>query len=107
MCSFDRIQRGNYFGGEPIARAEVEVRVRKLKNGKAVAKDEITGEIRSGGNYSDRLDLNMDFESGVVHEDWKPAMIVLNYRDISLISVVGKILSGILVDRFHSNWGFD
>ena len=42
-----------------------------------------------------------------MHEDWKPAMIVLNYRDISLISVVGKILSGILVDRFHSNWGFD
>ena len=32
MCSFDRVWRVNYFGGEPIRRTEVEVRVRKLKN---------------------------------------------------------------------------
>ena len=25
MCGFDEIQRSNYFGGEPIGRAEVEV----------------------------------------------------------------------------------
>ena len=25
MCGFDGIQRGNYFRGEPIGRAEVEV----------------------------------------------------------------------------------
>ena len=37
------IRRGNYFGGEPIGRAEVEVRVGKLKNGKVAGKDEITG----------------------------------------------------------------
>ena len=24
MCGFDGIRRGNYFGGEPIGRAEVE-----------------------------------------------------------------------------------
>ena len=36
MCGFDGIQRGNYYEGEPIGRAEVEVRVGKLKN-------EITG----------------------------------------------------------------
>ena len=40
MCGFDGIQRGNYFEGEPIGRAEVEVRVGKLKNGKAAGKDE-------------------------------------------------------------------
>ena len=34
MCSFDGIRRGNYFEGEPIGRAEVEVRVGKLRNGK-------------------------------------------------------------------------
>ena len=39
MCDFDRIQRGNYLGGKPTGRAEVEVRVGKLKNGKAVGKD--------------------------------------------------------------------
>ena len=45
MCGFDGIQKGNYFGGEPIGRAEVEVRVRMLKNGKAAGGDEITGEV--------------------------------------------------------------
>ena len=35
MCGFDRIWRGNYFRGEPIGRAEVEVKVGKLKNGRA------------------------------------------------------------------------
>ena len=34
MCGFDRIWRGNYFGGEPIGRGEVKVRVGKFKNGK-------------------------------------------------------------------------
>ena len=45
MCSFGGIRRGKYFGGEPIGRVEVEVRVAKLKNGKAAGKDEITGEM--------------------------------------------------------------
>ena len=35
MCDFDGIRKDNYFGGEPIGRDEVEVRVGKLKNGKA------------------------------------------------------------------------
>ena len=34
-CGFNGAQRDNYFGGESIRRTEVEVRVRKLKNGKA------------------------------------------------------------------------
>ena len=41
MCGFDRIQKGNYFGGEPIGKAEIKVKVGKLKN----EKDEITREI--------------------------------------------------------------
>ena len=50
MSSFDGIRRGNYFGREPIGRAEVEVRVGKLKDGKAAGKNEITGGIiKSGG----------------------------------------------------------
>ena len=49
----------------------------KLKNRKATGKDEITGEIIEGG--SDRVVdwiwrlSNMDFESGVVPEDWRSA----------------------------------
>ena len=50
MCGFDGIQRGNYFLGKPIERAEVGVRVGKLKNGKAASKDKITGEMIKGGD---------------------------------------------------------
>ena len=34
MHDFDGIRRGNYFGGELIARADVYVRVGKLRNAK-------------------------------------------------------------------------
>ena len=44
ICGFDGIHRGNSFGREIAGRAEVEMRVGKLKNGKAVGKDEITGK---------------------------------------------------------------
>ena len=55
----------------------------------------------------------MDFESGVVPEDWRSAVIIplyklkgeksecKNYRGISLLSMVGKIYVGIPVDRVH------
>ena len=43
ICGFDGIQESNYFGVELIGRTELEVRVGKLKNGKAASKDEVTG----------------------------------------------------------------
>ena len=115
MCGFDGIRRGNYFGGKLIERAEVEVRVGKLKNEKAAGKDEITGEMIKGEgdrvvNWVWRL-CNMAFDSGAVPEDCRSAVIVLlykakrerteckNYRGISLLSVIGKIYAGILVGR--------
>ena len=49
LCGFDRIRKVNYFGGEPIGRGGVEVRVGKFKNGKATGKDENTGEMIRGG----------------------------------------------------------
>ena len=75
MCGFDKIRRGNYFGGEPTGRAKVEVRVGKLKNGKAAGKGEITGEMIKGGgdwvvDWTWRV-CNMAFESGVVPEVWR------------------------------------
>ena len=79
MRSFDGIWSGNNFGGEPIGRAEVEVRVGKLMNGLSAGKDGITGEVIKGG--SDRVVdwiwrlCNMAFESGVVPKDWKSAVI--------------------------------
>ena len=69
----------------------------KLKNGKATGKDEVRGEIiKCGDNmmidWIWRLHY-MAFESGGVPEDCS------NYRGISLLSVAGKIYTGILVDR--------
>ena len=40
MCAFDDIQRGS----------EVEVRLGKLKNGKALGKDDVTRDMVNGGS---------------------------------------------------------
>ena len=111
MCGFDRIRRGNYFGGKPIGRAEVEVGMGKLKNGKAAVKDEITRKMIKGGgdrvvDWIWRL-CNTPFERGVVPENWRSAVIVPMYKgkgvwteckSYRLFSVVKKIYAGILVE---------
>ena len=97
---------------EPIRRTEIEVRMGKLKNGKAAGKDEVTGEIVKG--ISDMaLDwiwrlCNMAFESGVMPKELGSAVTVppykgkgersecKNYRGINYM--VGKIYVGILVE---------
>ena len=100
---------GHYFGGRPIRRTEVEVRVGKLKKGKVSCKDEVVGEMRKGrGNrmvdWMWRL-CNMAFGSGVVPGDWRSTVLewkeCSNYRGISLLSVVEKIYAGILVNKVH------
>ena len=53
MCSFDGIQRGNYFGGKPVGKVEVESISSRM--------DEITGEMIKGEGGG------VDFES----EDWR------------------------------------
>ena len=115
VCGFDGIRRNGYFGNEAISKEEVRGRVRKLKNGKAAGIDEITGEmIKNGGerviDWIWKL-CKKAFEEGVVPMDWRRAVIVplykgkgekgncRNYRGISLLSVVGKVYAGILVDR--------
>ena len=63
MCGFDGIRRGKYIGGEEIGRAEFEVRVGKLKNGKAAGKYEITGEIiKGGGNDGEVVEGEHDIQ---------------------------------------------
>ena len=77
MCGFD-----NYFEREPIGKANAEVRVEKLMNGKATGKDEITGEMIKGDRVVDwiwRL-CNMTFESGIVPEGWRSAVNVHLYK---------------------------
>ena len=73
MCSFDGVQGGNYFRGEPIRRFEEEVKVGKLKNGKVAGKDEVIREkIKDGGDIVVHMICkmcDMAFESGVVPKD--------------------------------------
>ena len=62
MCAFDGVQRGNYCRGE----------LRKVKNGKAASKDEITEE-RIKGRGEMVVDWNWSlcnkaFESGIMLE---------------------------------------
>ena len=104
MCGFDGIQRDNYFRGEPIGRAEVEVRMGKPKNGKAVGKDEITGEMVKG-----RVDRVMDWIWRLCNIAFESRVVLfhclrergLNCRGISLLSLVVKIYMGILVYRVY------
>ena len=83
MRGFDGILIGNYFGGEPIGRVEVEVRIGKHKNGKPVGRDEINGKIIKGGDdrvvdWIWRL-CDRAFDSGVVPED-RSAELVQQYK---------------------------
>ena len=50
MCGFDKVCRRKYVIGEPIRRAKVVVRGKKLKNGNNGGKDEVTGEMIKGGD---------------------------------------------------------
>ena len=117
MCGFDGVRRDNYLGGEQTRRTEFEVRVGKLKNGKAAGKDDITrGMIKGGSNrvvdWIWRL-CNMACDSDFVPKDGRSAVIVplykgkgertecSNYRSISLLSAVGKIYAGTLVEKFR------
>ena len=52
MYGFDGVQKVTYFGEEPVRRTKVEVRIGKLKNGKAAHKDEVTREMIKGGGYN-------------------------------------------------------
>ena len=49
ICGFNGDQSGNYCEGK-LNRTKVEVRVRKLKNGRATGKDEITGRVIKSGS---------------------------------------------------------
>ena len=49
ICSFDDVLKGNYLRGGLIRRIEVEVRMRKFKNGKAA--EEVIGRVINNWNH--------------------------------------------------------
>ena len=99
-----------------VTREEVEVAVRKLKNGKAPGSDEIVAElVKNGGQVM--VDwlwelLREVWRTKSVPQEWKNAILIPlhkkrsrkdcnNYRGIALLSVPGKVLSLILHSRLQ------
>ena len=97
-----------------IDRSEVREAIRGLRNGKAAGGDEIAAEWLKYGppeleEWLTKL-LQQVWRTGVVPQAWRDAIVIPlfkkkdrrvcdNYRGISLLSVVGKILTSILLKR--------
>ena len=101
--------------GSAVSFKEVEAAVSQMKNKKATGIDGVPGEVLKYGGvellkWLHRL-LGKVWDSERVPQDWKDAIVVSiyknkgprndcnSYRGISLLSVVGKVLGRILVNR--------
>ena len=99
-----------------VTREEVEKAMTKLKNGKASGNDSIAVELLKNGEEA-MVDWVTELVQEVwrtrqVPQEWKDAMLVPlfkkdrkiydNYRGISLLSVPGKLLALILLDRLQA-----
>ena len=100
-----------------VTREEVEQAVRKLQNCKAAGEDEIVAELLKNGGDA-MIDWLLEILQEVwktkqVPSEWKKAVLVPlhkkkdrktcdNYRSISLLSVPGKVLSLVLLDRLET-----
>ena len=104
--------------GKQISLDEVEKIVKRLKNGKASGVDGVVNEIlKFGGNnmYILLCELcKIIFEKEMVPDDWLEGIIFpiykdddrrhpLNYRGITLLSVVSKVYTSIINERL-SEW---
>ena len=100
-----------------LTREEVEQAVKKLQNGKAAGEDEIVAEmLKSGGEVM--IDWLLEILQEVwrtkqLPSEWKKSILVPvhkkkdrkvcdNYRGISLLSIPGKVLSLVLLDRLET-----
>jgi len=96
---------------------EVKVAIRRLKNGKAAGTDSITAELlKAGGEFSARKMhelLNRIWEYEKIPGSWRQGLIIKlpkkgnlkeckNSRGITLLSVAGKILGRIIIDRIRN-----
>ena len=97
-----------------ISREEIRKVIKNMKNNKAAGIDKIIPELLKGVD-DQKLDviellLNLIFEKGVFPEEWTLGVITIlfkdgetndlnNYRGITLLSMLGKILVGVLNNR--------
>ena len=101
-----------------ISLEEVWEAVNEMKSGKAPGLDGFPVEcLKKGGmavlEWLVRL-LNLSFDKGVVSMDWRGACIAplykgkgdkcecSNSRDVSLLSVVGRLFGGVLIKRVRA-----
>ena len=101
-----------------IRHDEVSLVIQRLKNNKSPGEDLISGEmlkatVESGGVEKLHELLCMVWETEVCPEDWKRGTIVKlpkkgnlaecsNWRGITLLSVPGKIMAMVILDRIYT-----
>jgi hypothetical protein len=100
-----------------ITRSELMAAVKELKSGKCPGEDGIAAEmLKTGGESLEKalcLLLNKCLEEGRIPESWKNAQVVLlfkkgeasaieNYRPISLLSVLYKLLTKLITKRLSN-----
>ena len=103
-------------GPAEVSKEEVERAVRKLRNGKAGGQDEVVAELLKNGGEAviDWLTevIQQVWQTGKVPQEWKDATLIPihkkrarnecdNYRGISLLSVPGKVLALVLLERIE------
>ena len=103
---------------DPPNLGEILTAISNISEGKAPGRDGIPAEIwKYGGNrLTECLQklVEMIWETGKVPQDWKDADIIPifkkgdkrdcgNYRGISLLSIVGKILARVLLNRLNEH----
>ena len=100
-----------------VTREEVKKAMSKLKNGKAAGSDEIVAELVKNGGEA-MVDwlwelLREVWRTKQIPQEWKNAILIPlhkkkdrkvcdNYRGIALLSVPGKVLSLILLERLEN-----
>ncbi|TKS65443.1 putative 149 kDa protein ORF 2 [Collichthys lucidus] len=112
--SFEEAESGDPVVVSPISGAEVAEVVKKLLGGRAPGVDEVRPEFLKaldvvGLSWLTRL-CNIAWTSGAVPLDWQTGVVVplfkkgdrrmcSNYRGITLLSLPGKVFSGVLERR--------
>jgi len=102
---------------EPITPDEIRQAINKLKNGKAAGIDEIQADLLKGADeiivqMLTRLCINV-WDCGEVLNRWQEGIILPlhkkgnltdcnNWRGITLLSVPGKVLASVILNRLKS-----
>ena len=106
----------NEISTDPITKTEIRTALRKMKNGKAGGKVEITADLlKADMNTTEKWLVNLFrtfWEQEKVPKTWKQGLIIKipkkgdltecgNWRGITLTSVTSKVFGRVLIDRMR------